>query len=236
MSTDRPTTDAEALRLEHLPVWEAIPWVVNGRATPSQASLVAGHVAQCEDCRAELDLQRQLQAALEASPVPDGASPEPQAEGAEEAEVEAGLQRLLARLDDAPEQPQPRYASATPGRRLTLALAAAVVVQAVGLGVLGLRLVPADPAAPPAVYGTLSESTPPAHATLRVLPEATMTLAEWQAMLQALGLQVVQGPNAAGAYALAPAPGTAPRAPAEAVARLRATPGIRLAEQIGPGS
>ena len=224
MSTEHPTADPEALRLEHLPVWEAIPWIVNGRATPAQERLVAAHVAQCEDCRNELELQRRLQAALGAEPGALGEDPE-------HAEVEAGLRRLLVRLDDAPEQPQPRPASAAPGRRLTLALVAAVVVQAVGLGVLGLRQAPADTAD----YQTLSD-TQPARGTLRVLPDTAMTLAEWQAMLQALGLQVVQGPNAAGAYALAPAPDAPARASAEAVARLRATPGIRMAEPIGPGS
>jgi hypothetical protein len=227
----------EVLRLEHLPVWEAIPWVVNGRATAPQQRLVANHVAQCEDCRAELELQRQLHAALACPPAidtgtparPDGAATP---EAAEEAEIEAGLQRLLARLDDAPEvQPLPRDAATPPARRLTLALAAAVVVQAIGLGVLGLRQA-AEPA-----YRTLSESPSAAStATLRVLPDSGMTLAEWQAMLQALGLQVVQGPNAAGAYGLAPAPGVPARSPSDQVARLRATPGIRLAERIGPGT
>jgi len=232
VSSDRPMADTEAMRLEHVPVWEAIPWVVNGRATPSQASLVARHVAQCDDCRAELDLQRRLRAALGASPQQDGVWPDAPTDSPEEAEVEAGLQRLLARLDDAPEQAPSRLGSAAPGRRVTLALAAAVAVQAVGLGVLVLRQAPADAPA----YTTLSETARPSRATLRVLPDTAMTLAEWQALLQALGLQVVDGPNAAGAYALAPTPGGPPRAPAEAVARLRATPGIRLAELIGPGT
>ena len=222
MSSGRHT-DLEALRLEHLPVWEAIPWVVNGRATPAQTSLVAAHVAQCEDCRAELDMQTRMQQAM-------GGSPE---DAMQPADVEAGLQRLLSRLDDVPEQ-QPRPAPVAPGRRLTLALAAAVVVQAVGLGVLSLRQAPVDGAA----YRTLSDTAPPAatRATLRVLPDASMTLSEWQATLQALDLHVVQGPNAAGAYALAPTPGTPVRTATEVVARLRVTPGIRLAEQIGPGS
>jgi hypothetical protein len=229
MSTGRHT-DLEALRLEHLPVWEAIPWVVNGRATPAQARLVAAHVAQCEDCRAELDLQTHLQQAMGAAPDAVLAAPD---DAAQPADVEAGLQRLLVRLDDVPEQ-QPRPAPVASGRRLTLALAAAVVVQAVGLGVLSLRQAPADSAA----YRTLSDSAPPAaaRATLRVLPDASMTLSEWQATLQALDLHVVQGPNAAGAYALAPTTGMPVRTVTDVVARLRATPGIRLAEQIGPGS
>jgi hypothetical protein len=208
---------------DHLRAWEALPWVANGRATPEQSAMVAEHVADCPDCRAELDWQRRLHAAMSMGAVP----------GEDEAVAEAGLQRLLARLDG-PAERQP--VGARPGSRLTWALAAAVVVQAVGLGVLGLQLGQLGGADPHAAgdYRTLTDSGPalPA-ATLRVLPDASMTLSAWHATLDAQGLQVIGGPNAAGAYALAPAPTAAARSAAEVLARLRATPGIRLAEPLG---
>jgi len=213
-------------RPEHLRAWEALPWVVNGRATTEQARWVAEHVAQCEDCRAELAWQQRLHDALAAAPADQPADPA----------VDAGLQRLLARLDDAVEdQPSPAAGiTAAPSRsqRLIWALAAAVVVQAVGLGVMSWQLGGASSEG----YRTLSESPGPtaAAATLRVLPDTTMTLAQWQALLQALGLQVVNGPNAGGAYALAPISGTAALPRDSVLARLRASPGIRLAEPIGP--
>lgn len=220
---DQP--DLRDPRPDHLRAWEALPWVVNGRATPEQSRWVAEHVAGCEDCRAELAWQQRLHDAL--------ATPGAAAPGADPS-TEAGLQRLLARLDDVADDPQPAPVLAAASRaphRLTWVLAAAVVVQAVGLGVMSLQL---GSAGDNSSYRTLSEgpgaATP--QATLRVLPESTMTLAQWQALLQALELQVVSGPNAGGAYALAPAPGTAkPRD--TALARLRASPGIRLAEPIG---
>jgi hypothetical protein len=210
---------------DHLRAWEALPWVANGRATPEQAAMVADHVARCPDCRAELDWQRRLHAAMSTGAVP----------GEDDVAVEAGLQRLMARLDE-PGERQPLPGTARGGSRLTWALAAAVVVQAVGLGVMGLqlgRLGGADPAAS-GDYRTLSEPVPPSPpATLRVLPDASMTLATWQATLDEQGLQVVAGPNAVGAYALAPAAGAAGRPAAEVLARLRAAPGIRLAEPVG---
>lgn len=217
MSRDHPT--------EHLRAWETLPWVANGRATPEQAQLVAEHLAQCADCRAELAWQQHLHAAL----AEDGASRQAEA-GNPDAETEASLQRLLARLDDLPEHLPP----APPGRvsRLTWALAAAVVLQAAGLGVMSLQL-GSGPVAD-GEFRTLSEpAAGTTVATLRVLPDAGLRLADWQALLQAHGLQVVGGPNAAGAYALAPAPGAAARPPAQVLARLRGTPGIRLAEPIG---
>jgi hypothetical protein len=203
---------------EHLRAWEALPWVANGRATPEQAALVEAHLPHCADCRDELDWQRRMQAALQRAV--DNADAD--------AESERSLQALMARLDDAPEQGTP----ATGSRRVTLALAAAVVVQAVGLGALSLQLWWAEPGDG---YRTLSNApATPAAATLRVLPDPALRLADWQALLQAQGLQAVEGPNSAGAYALAPAPGAANRTQEQALAALRAQPGVRLAEPIGP--
>lgn len=234
MNRDTPdTTDA---RPEHLRAWEALPWVVNGRATPEQARWVAEHVAHCDDCRAELSWQQRLHDALAA----------PATAAADDRAAEAGLQRLLGRLDDAgQDQPEPSgwpvAAPASPAspspptaraQRVTWALAAAVVIQAVGLGVMSLQLTGAD--GDGNGYHTLSETAAPAaaNAAWRVVPQAEMTLAQWQGLLQSMQLQIVSGPNAAGAYALAPAIGAS--APRDAtLARLRAAPGVRMAEPIG---
>lgn len=211
-------TASTGLPPEHLRAWEALPWVANGRATPEQAALVEAHLPHCPDCREELDWQRRMQAALQ------GAVDTADAD----ADSERSLQALMARLDDAPEQ----GASATGSRRLTLTLAAAVVVQAVGLGALSLQLWWAEPADG---YRTLSSApATPAAATLRVLPDPGLSLAAWQALLQAQGLQAVAGPNSAGAYALAPLPGATERTTQQALAALRAQPGVRLAEPVGP--
>jgi hypothetical protein len=207
---------------EHLRAWEALPWIANGRATPEQAALVEAHLPHCADCREELEWQRRMQAALQRAVDTADA----------DAESERSLQALMARLDDAPEQGQP---AAGPRSKLTFALAAAVVLQAVGIGALSLQLWSAEP---DDAYRTLSSepASPPATspaATLRVLPDPGLSLAEWQALLQAQGLQAVGGPNSAGAYALAPAPGATALPRDEALAALRASPGVRLAEPIG---
>lgn len=207
---------------EHLRAWEALPWIANGRATPEQAALVEAHLPHCADCREELDWQRRMQAALQRAVDTADA----------DAESERSLQALMARLDDAPEQGQPAGGSRS---KLTFALAAAVVVQAVGIGALSLQLWSTEPADG---YRTLSSEPVAAaaapSATLRVLPDPGLSLAGWQALLQAQGLQAVGAPNSAGAYALAPAPGAPARPRDEALAALRASPGVRLAEPIGP--
>ncbi|MFO1340391.1 MAG: zf-HC2 domain-containing protein [Burkholderiaceae bacterium] len=226
MSTDDARPDIPAphdARADHLRAWGLLPWVVNGRATAEQAQWVDAHVAGCDDCRAELAWQRSLRDAIAAPPAVAAGDPE------------AALQRLMARLD-VPAEAQPLPPAPAPAggpRYLTQALVAAVVVQAVGLGLLSLHLWPGagHDAAPG--YQTLSEPAA-AAGTLRVLPDGAMTQADWRALLQAQGLQVVAGPNAAGAYALAPAAGTGALLPRDqALARLRASPGVRLAEPIG---
>jgi hypothetical protein len=64
-----------------------------------------------------------------------------------------------------------------------------------------------------------------------VVPDASMTLADWNALLHSLNLQVVGGPNDVGAYTVVPSGTPAPSA-APTLQKLRATRGIRLAEPV----
>jgi hypothetical protein len=216
---------------EHVRAWALIPLLVNGRASAPQRRDVEQHLARCAGCRAELDAQRRLQQAI--------AQDDPSTIAGD---AEAGLQRLFARLDQVPEQPAAVAATASatsttpaatrpavPRRWLPAALAAAVVVQSIGLALLGWRALDAGPSP----YAVLS--TPPAApsgATLRVVPDPALPLQQWHALLQAHHLRIADGPSGAGAYALAPLDGAAPTA--ELLQRLRAAPGIRLAEALSP--
>ena len=207
---------------DHLLAWAAMPWVLNGSASEAQRRSLAEHLAHCEDCRSEFEHQQRLQHAMSLPP------PMPAVD------AEAGLQRLLARIDAPQDQESPdRTPSGSRASRWTVrALAAAVVVQAVGLGVMSLQLRGSDDAA---VYRTLSQpAAAPGAATLRVVPDAAMTLEGWNALLRSLQLQVVGGPNEMGAYALAPIASVPPATstPPTTLDRLRAAPGIRLAEPI----
>lgn len=193
--------------------WEMMPWVLQDSATQAQDAWLEGHLAQCEPCRAEFAQQSRLRLALSLpTEVP--------------VDVDAGLERLLARLDT----PDPRELHARPraGSWWSRALVAAVLVQALGIGILGVKLwsVGGNPA-----YRTLSQETLPAvPGTIRVVPDARMTLADWNALLHALRLQVVSGPNDVGAYTVAP---VSPASTAQhALQQLRTTRGILLAEPV----
>jgi hypothetical protein len=102
-----------------------------------------------------------------------------------------------------------------------------LVLGAIGIGILGARLWSAQPL--PA-YRTLSQDSRPATAgAIHLVPEAKMTLADWDALLRELHLQVVGGPNDVGAYTVVPA---SPASTGATVQRLRAVQGIRLAEPV----
>ncbi|EIL97529.1 hypothetical protein RHOFW104T7_02960 [Rhodanobacter thiooxydans] len=193
--------------------WEMMPWVLQDSATAEQGAWLEGHLAQCAACRAEFAQQSRLRLALS---LPAQLAPD----------VEAGLGRLLQRLD-APAAPA-APARARAAGWINRALVAAVLVQALGIGILGVKLWSAD--GTPA-YRTLSQPGQPALAgTIRVVPDAGMTLADWNALLHALRLQVVAGPNDVGAYTVAPA--SSASTAQQALQQLRSTRGIVLAEPV----
>lgn len=193
--------------------WEIMPWVLQATAAPELREWLMHHLAQCEACSAEFAQQSRLRCALSLpTDVPVNA--------------ERGLKRLLERLD-APEPDATPVRLWSSGNRLTRVLAAAVVLQAIGIGALGVRLW--SDQAPH--YRTLSQPAllEPAGA-LRVVPATGMKLADWNKLLHDLGLRVIDGPNDLGAYAVVPA-GSASSS-ASALRRLRADRDIRLAEPV----
>lgn len=203
------------LPMNHAPdcarAWEAMPWVLQDSAPAAQKEWLMAHLAQCEACSAEFAQQARLRMALS---LPADVA----------LDVDAGLSKLLARLDN-PVADSTR--SHPRGGWLIKAMAAAVLIQALGIGVLGTRLLTDNPA----LYRTLS-TTPPATAAgaIRVVPAAEMKLADWDKLLHALGLKVIDGPNEVGAYTVVPL--DARNGSSHSLQQLRSAPGIRLAEPI----
>lgn len=194
--------------------WEAMPWVLQQNAPHEQSEWLMEHLAACESCRAEFEQQSRLRRAVSLpSDLPIDAN--------------VGLKRLLARLD-APE-PQILPLRARSGGWLTRALVAAVLIQALGIGALGMKLW-SEGESP--VYRTLSQETasPSPPGAIHVVPDAGMKLADWNALLRTLQLQVVGGPNDVGAYTVVPM--HAASITGSTLQQLRATRGIRLAEPV----
>jgi hypothetical protein len=193
--------------------WDAMPWVLQDSAPQEQSAWLTDHLARCEACREEFAQQSRLRLALT---LPTGIQLDP----------EAGLKRLMGRIDaHETNEAAPR---ARVGAWLTRALVAAVLVQAVGIGILGMELWSSDSGRSP--YRTLSNpAQQAAPGAIRVVPDTNMKLADWNTLLRSLQLEVVNGPNDVGAYTVMP---THTSTAEVALQQLRTTHGIRLAEPV----
>ncbi len=209
MSTISITSGADCMRAS-----EAMPAVLQEHASPEQGEWLNRHVAVCNSCRETFEQQGRLRLCLSLPMDP-------------RLDADVGLQRLLARIDAAGCE---TTAGPLPARAgwLQQGLLAAVIMQAVGLSGVAAKIWNADQA--PA-YHTLSEEPVPAPAgTIRVVPDAAMALTDWNALLHVLHLRVVGGPDAAGAYIVAPMISTATTP--HVLKQLRATHGVILAEAV----
>jgi hypothetical protein len=247
MNTMHPNTDPE-----HRAVWDLIPWLVAGSASPIEQQRVQQHLAHCEDCRDELafhqslrdGMQPQVQLATSTANTTANITTEATApDAAADAAANAGLARLWARVDQA----QP---AAAPGRALGDApptvvssntprqrwLVAAVFLQSIGLAALAALLLQRQPEAP---YQTLSSPPTAACAALvRLVPAPDVTLGQLSALLARHGLQIVESSHDGTVLGLARlGPPTAVSVPTtlavpELATRLRSEPGVLLAEPV----
>jgi len=205
--------------MNHPTAWNLIPWFVNGRASEREREALETHLAQCSECRAEVEAQRGLMNAMQTTPVV-------------ESMPHASLQKLWQRIDANPSQP-----SQVPTRirqtRLVGLLAAAVAVEALLLGTLATVLYHSRQAAAPAEFRTVTAApATPATPGVRAVFSPALTLGELQALLADAKLKIAGGPSEDGVYTLATlSPGEDPH---QALKILRAHPASRFAEPIGP--
>ena len=222
---NRLTPTASGQSRAHRETWAVLPFFVNRTLDPAARAGVEAHLADCVACRAEVEMLRRVErgvrdAALETSQV-------------EQAWRGLAVGRVIA-------PPRARWSgvidwfrdvlSETPGpARVALAAQAALLVV-----ILGTLTLPDGPATPEASYQTLSADSiaaplPEAFARVRFADEATEV--RLRALLLEAGLRIVDGPSAAGLYALAPA--TRGTDPANAMTRLRAaSDAVRLIEVL----
>jgi len=220
------------MKLSHRHCLDLIPWWVNGRIEEPDRLAVEEHLRHCADCRADADEQQRLRHFMSADPVVDYAPG-------------ASLQRLMTKInaEDGPSASSPRLA----GKRIAAAfksrptqltqwLAAAVLVEAIGLAIVGGALWRASPPERSAEeFRTLSTGSAPTGSlrvagSLRVVFAPTMTLGELNSLLQDLHLTVLSGPSPAGVYTLAVEPNG--ESLANELAALRARSEVRFAELI----
>lgn len=210
-----------------------LAWFVNGTLGPEEARSVSAHLERCATCRADAARLQTAQMLLRASPSVEYAP-------------QAGLRKLMARVDQEPARdaapsaaPSSARSAAKPrggplARNPVRWLAAAVVVQACAIvAIVGAGLPDGRTASAPATFRTLT--APGADGPrVRVVFAPTMTLAELQELLRANQLVALSGPSDAGIFTLTlQAPAADEQAQAAVVARLRADARVRFAEAVG---
>lgn len=230
----------------HRQIWDLIPWLVNGTLDDEQREIAHRHLDRCIDCRDEFDFQLRIQGGMAVdahAPVGD---------------CSASLARLMARIDEEDEgygyehvslnlisvaETQRTARRVHRQRRLMRMLAAMVVVEALGLAALGtLWFGRGSSPAQPAAYTTLSTAAPEAAVgIIRLVPSPSLGMGELQALLAETGLHIA-GSNATATVLTLAANGEADTQSAngktsieDTVQRLRANPGVLLAEPI-PGA
>lgn len=204
----------------HREVWDLLPWHVNGSLDDAQSGRVEKHLAECGECRAEhatqLALQQQMRADETVVQTPH-----------------AALRKLMARIEHEDSMPAVIASEHSRPSRRTRWLAAAVVVQAIGLitlaGVMTWKLQEIR-AAPR--YETVSSSIAPGSRkpAARVVFAASLSIGELAELLRSVNAQIIAGPSEAGVYTLVFADAVNDQAAAVAVVRLREHTDVRFAE------
>jgi hypothetical protein len=198
-----------------------IPWLVNGTLPAEQAAALRAHLANCAHCRSDYEAEQRLYETI-------------RGDGPLVFTGESSFAKLMSRIeaqdelvpDSGPKGTEPRVTLSAPvvgiaiatkrrgGRvwhasTLVRALAAAVVIEAVALGVgAWMWQTPqrADGTSHPsaALYQTLAASAPRygAGPRVRVVFKSSLTLEALQKLLRSVDAHVVDGPTDAQVYTL----------------------------------
>jgi hypothetical protein len=225
MSPRIPDTHAEA--------WDLLPWMANGRLAPADREWVDAHLQVCAECRAELSAQRVLSAHL------SGADGEPaQAMNTGASDEQRSFDRLWARIDAAESAtPVAQAVSASPRRasRAVRWLAAAVIVQGIGLALFGFEALRSTDSGKPGYVTVTSES--PVRGTAPMVSlvfEPRASIDTINTLLAHQGLSIVSGPGLSGNFTAAlSADAVASGASAESVAAvISKDPNVTFAQPI----
>jgi hypothetical protein len=216
----------------HAEAWSLLPWLANGRIAAEEREWVDAHIQSCAECRAELAQQQRVATQMST----DGAA---RAESG--SDEQRSFNKLWARIE-ASEAAAPAAQAVSAGGsrapRTVRWLAAAVVVQAVGLGVLGYAALSGGSAAADK-FITVTSVTPrmglradaPA---VRVVFAPGASIDTINTLLTHQGLQIVDGPGTAGNFTAALLPdAVASGASAESVASVMSKdPNVRFAQPV----
>lgn len=220
MSPRIPDTHAEA--------WSLLPWLANGRIEAADREWVEAHVAACAECRAELVSQRMVATQMNR----DASAPR------NENDEQKSFNKLWARIEAAESATVPVSGAsggsgASRASRTVRWLAAAVVVQAIGLGVIGASALRSDMNKDEIVTVADPEARPNAPA-VRIVFAPAASIDTVNTLLSHQGLSIVAGPGTQGNFTAVLSPdAVASGASAESVAQvISKDPNVSFAQPV----
>lgn len=210
----------------HERAWELLPWLVNGRIENEAEAWVAQHVAACEECRQEAELQSRMLAGLAADTRVEyapQASFEKLATRIKEFEHEEVRQAGASVREPAPFTRIPRWLTATLAVQGVFGIALAVLV---GWQTYDRMLAPS--------YQTLTSADPApvVRGNLRIVLAPAVTLGDFESLVDSLGATVVGGPTSAHVWTLAVPYAVSSKPFAKMLETLRADERVALAEPV----
>jgi hypothetical protein len=212
-----------------------IPWYVNGTLAGPEAAKLGAHLDVCAACRCDYEAQLRLFEAMQPQSTLVFAA-------------EPSFRKLMARIgtgEDAGELASVRAAPAAPipvaprtsraPSRVARWLAAAVVVEGLGLGYGGWVFHTYTPSTAPA-YVTLTAPQPSYHdgARVRIVFRSSLSVQELGTILHKAGAHIIDGPTDSNVYTLGFAGAGVTAGVAERnLAALRANADVLFAEPLG---
>ena len=169
----------------HAEAWTLLPWLVNGRISDEDREWVAPHVDGCEECRREVEAQRAIAGQMRDEPLPQTLNAE-RSFGKLWTRIEASEAAVPA--NDVQSVPMERRGTS----RTVRWLAAAVVVQAVGLATLGLATWNKGD------FVTVTDPTPVSSGEapeVRLVFDPSTSVGTMNELLGRHGLTIVSGPE-----------------------------------------
>src|SRR5258705_1601504 len=210
----------------HDRAWELLPWLVSGRVDHDTDPWLAQHVAACEECRREVELQSEMHAGFAADSRVEyapQASFEKLATRIKEFEDEEHRQAGVIAREPTPVMRIPRWLTATLAVQGVFGLALAVLV---GWQTYDRMLAPN--------YQTLTSADPApvARGNLRIVLAPAVTLGDFESLVDSLGATVVAGPTSAHVWTLAVPYRVSSAQFAKMLETLRADERVALAEPV----
>ncbi len=216
-------------------VIELLPWYINGRLQTAERNRVSSHLQACTECAAELRMQQQLHAAINASSKVEIA-PQPSfnklwekivaEEMVEEKQLLQPRQSSIHSVSAAAKFAI-RWLSA---HWMPLSLAAQATAIAVLIGVITIQHSAVMAGSNNDAYRTVTSTTPMNGTIIHVVFDDATRVADIKDILLRSSLQVAAGPTAAGVYSLSPANKQTVFNAQEVVHALRDDPRVRFAE------